>query len=462
MKLLSITAAQTARQRPEAYGNPQGFSVECVSTPQQGIYLMHEMDFDVVLASWPLSGWSAEDVLSEVQRVNRSVPVVLQMPSGTLELEDAARLTKLGAYHVVGDSIGDRDLHGILESAVEHRRSRDVAHFRDAIEMAPWRKLLVGDSRAMRNVADLVRLVGPRKCTVLISGETGTGKELVARAIHMASPRAALPMVSVNCSALPENLLEAELFGHTRGAFTGATTQRVGRFEQAQHSTLFLDEIGDMPIELQSKLLRVLQEREFQRLGSSETIRVDVRVIAASNVDLVERIREGRFREDLYYRLNVVPLNTPPLRERRDDTPSLVHHFIAKICRNEDLPLKNVSSETLERLAAHSWPGNVRQLENAVEMAVALSGDRMMLYPGDFPLAALPPRKTPAAHVDSMVRVPDEGLDYEATVGRIERNILSQALEKSGGNKKLAAELLRLKRTTFAAKLKSLDLAPAC
>ena len=262
-------------------------------------------------------------------------------------------------------------------------------------------------------------------------------------------------MVAVNCTALPENLLEAELFGHVRGAFTGAVNQRAGRFEQAHRSTLFLDEIADIPLELQGKLLRVLQEREFQRLGSSETVRVDVRVIAACNVNLAERVRDGRFREDLYYRLNVVPVELPPLRHRPEDIPLLVHHFVNKTCTREDLPLKRLSNETLDRLMSFDWPGNVRQLENAVEGAVILSGDRDILYPSDFRLGAeLPLRPT---HASAMVSLPDHGLDFEKTVGRIELNILEQALRKTNGNKKQAADMLRLKRTTLAAKLKSLE-----
>jgi transcriptional regulator with GAF, ATPase, and Fis domain len=278
---------------------------------------------------------------------------------------------------------------------------------------------------------------------------------MVARAIHMASPRSHLPMVAINCSALPENLLEAELFGHVKGAFTGAISNRVGRFEQAHRSTIFLDEVGDMPLDLQAKLLRVLQEREFQRLGSSETIKVDVRVLAASNVCLMERIREGRFREDLFYRLNVVPLSLPPLKDRSRDIPILVEHFIQKICQQEGLPLRQATPETVARLARYDWPGNVRQLENAVEMAIALSGDRQVLFPGDFPMPSNN-RPEPVASTAPHIAVPDDGLDFEQTVERIERAILEQAMRKTGGNKKQAADMLRLKRTTFSAKLKSL------
>jgi len=316
----------------------------------------------------------------------------------------------------------------------------------------------VGDSREMRRVSSLIRLVGARRATVLITGETGTGKELAARALHLAGPRRNLPWVAVNCSALPENLLEAELFGHVRGAFTGAVQSRMGRFEQAKGGTLFLDEIGEMPLELQAKLLRVLQEREFQRLGSSETIRSDARVIAATNGDLLHRIEQGRFREDLFYRLNVVPIRMPPLRQRPGDVPALALHFAEKICRQEEIPLKEITPEAMERLCTRNWPGNVRQLENAIEMAVALSGDRETLTDGDFPL---PLQDRPAIPAQPggppLVPVPDGGLDYERTVALIERSILQQALRKTGGNKKAAADMLRLKRTMLSAKVRSLE-----
>ncbi len=247
-----------------------------------------------------------------------------------------------------------------------------------------WRLSLVGTSPAMQRTTEIIERVASRRATVLISGETGSGKEMIARAIHSASPRAHLPMVVVNAAALPENLIEAELFGHVKGAFTGAVHQRLGRFEQAQRSTLFLDEIGDLPLEMQTKLLRFLQEREFQRLGSSETQRVDVRLIAATNVDLQQRIAEGKFREDLYYRLNVVPIVSPPLRERNEDIPHLARHFVEKVCALEQIPNRILTPGAVDRLKSLLWPGNVRQLENAIEMAIALSGDREELTADDF------------------------------------------------------------------------------
>ena len=323
-----------------------------------------------------------------------------------------------------------------------------------------WEALLVGESPEIRRIVQVIRLVAARRATVLITGESGTGKEVAARALHQAGPRRQRPMVAVNCAALPEHLLEAELFGHVRGAFTGAIQSRTGHFERAHGGVLFLDEIGELPLELQAKLLRVLQEREFQRLGSSETIRVDIRVVAAANCDLAERVRAGRFREDLYYRLDVVPILMPPLRQRKDDIPLLAEHFVEKICRQEEIPVKTVAPEALDQLCRCSWPGNVRQLENAIETAIALSGDRRCLLSTDFVVAAPVPRKAPTVEMP-LVAVPDDGLDYEQTVSLIERSILEQALQKTGGNKKAAAEMLRLKRTTLSAKVRVLE-AVAC
>ncbi len=303
-----------------------------------------------------------------------------------------------------------------------------------------WERLLVGQSPEIRQVAHIIEMVGCRRATVLITGETGTGKELAATALHLAGPRRNGPFIALNCSAIPASLLESELFGHTRGAFTGAVQSRTGMFERAHGGTLFLDEIGDLPLDLQPKLLRVLQERTVQPLGSSETLRVDVRVVAAANCDLLRRVEQGRFREDLYYRLNVVPVQMPPLRRRPEDIPLLAEHFVEKICRLEDIPRKHITGDALQRFARYAWPGNVRELENTIEMAVVLSGDRAWLSADDFPqpsrIALLP--GAPASG-SPIVAVPDTGLDYQQTISSIERSILEQALHKTGGNKKAAA-----------------------
>ncbi len=419
---------------------------------------MRAQDFDAVLVCLPLADEETglagpAYLLEELQRAQAATPVVFHAPQ--FRSSEAVRLLHLGAFHVCSEG----DATSVLFMAAHAKWAHEASGLEETLPegelpSGPWGRLLIGGSRPMQQITREIRLVAARRSTVLITGETGTGKELVARSIHEASGRTR-PLVAVNCTALPEALLEAELFGHVKGAFTGAIGPRTGRFEEAHHGTIFLDEIGDMPYGLQAKLLRVIQEREFQRLGSSEDVRVDVRVVAATHTDLGELVKQGKFREDLYYRLNVVPIHVPPLRERPADIPALVHHFIETICREETLPPKQISHETLVRLAAHDWPGNVRQLENAVEKAIILSGERTTLLPGDFPL---PPRRHPVAYTGSgtLIAVPDQGLDFERTVGSIELNILEQALRKTRGNKKLAAEMLGLKRTTLTAKLKSL------
>jgi DNA-binding NtrC family response regulator len=426
-------------------------ALSVVSSALDGLGSLRNEDFDVVIVSLPLADWNcASSLLEELQHTQPATPVIIY--AADAPATEVVRLLRMGAFHVLQQG----DATSLLYLAANSKWAAQPSAASCQERAEPWRRLLVGDSRPMQKIVQRIRLVAGRRSTILITGETGTGKEVVARSLHAASNRAHLPMVSINCSALPETLLEAELFGHVKGAFTGAVNHRIGRFEQANHGSIFLDEIGDMPLSLQAKLLRVLQEREFQRLGSSETVRVDVRVIVATNNDLGEMVRQGKFREDLYYRLNVVPIAIPALRERNSDIGVLARHFIEKICRDEAIPLKQISRETLDRLGAHDWPGNVRQLENAIEKAIVLSGDRPFLYPGDFPL---PARKYPVAFQPSaqaFIAVPDQGLDFERTVGSIELNILEQALKRTGGNKKLAAEMLGLKRTTLTAKLKSL------
>jgi len=292
---------------------------------------------------------------------------------------------------------------------------------------------------------------------VLITGETGTGKELAARAIHHSSPRRANRFVAINCSAIPETLLEAELFGHVRGAFTGAVATRQGRLEQAHKGTLFLDEVGTMSPALQAKLLRVLQEREFERVGDSHTVKIDVRVIAATHSDLARMVTEGTFREDLFYRLNVIPVQLPALRERRDDVPLLVQHFLQKLAADSGRGVVTVSQEALRRLMAYQWPGNVRQLENIVERALAFNHGRSQLEVQDLP----PEIQNQAAPVDSSeVWFPDDGLDFASYIEGVELSLIRRSLERTQGNKKQAAKLLNLKRTTLIEKLKRLE-APA-
>jgi DNA-binding NtrC family response regulator len=417
--------------------------------------------FDVIVLSAPFDDCSLEQLLDETLRQAPHTPLIVRNRAGSVA--QAIHCIRAGALHYFGpDTLGTDAEAQHLARLIESIRGRLFEQEQEE----KWMKILVGRGTAMRNVAQVIRLVATRRCNVLITGETGTGKEIAARAIHMASARAGQRMVAVNCSALPENLLEAELFGHTKGAFTGAQALRIGRFEEANKSTLFLDEIADLPLGVQTKLLRILQEREVQRLGSSECIKVDFRLVAACNVDLPTKIIDGVFREDLYYRLSTVPLQMPALRDRREDIPLLVQHFLNKICTQEQIPVKGITDEAMDRLSVQSWPGNVRQLENAVEMAVTLSGDRDLLHIQDFRLIA--PVQFRAITDDSgpstggglpphPVTVPHDGLDYEQVVSDFERQIIRQALERTNGNKKAAADILRLKRTTLNAKLKSLE-----
>ncbi len=311
-------------------------------------------------------------------------------------------------------------------------------------------ELILGTSPAVQHVLEQVRLVAPRNTTVLITGETGTGKERVSRAIHYLSGRRRLPMVSVNCGGIPATLLEDEFFGHVKGAFTDAHQPRMGRFEQAHQSTLFLDEIGDLPLELQPKLLRVLQEREIHRIGGVEAIQLDVRVIAATNVDLWSRVGEGRFREDLYYRIHVFPIHLPPLRERRQDIPLFADHFLEKFCRRDGLPPKRLRPAAEAELVHRPWPGNIRELENAMEVAVIRSQTRTEVDVGD-----LPPAR-PLVRPETPVVETGGPVDLHGLVEQFERDLIQQALDRAGGNKSRAAMILGLKRTTLLEKIKKM------
>jgi transcriptional regulator with GAF, ATPase, and Fis domain len=307
-----------------------------------------------------------------------------------------------------------------------------------------------------------IQRVAPMQSTVLIQGETGTGKELVARTIHDNSPRRDQPFVAFNAAAIPEGLAEAEMFGHVKGAFTGAVYARVGRFEAADRGTLFIDEVSSMPMALQAKLLRALQEREIERVGTSRPLKINARVIAATNVDLREAVREGTFREDLYYRLNVVRVELPPLRDRQQDIPALARHFVVQSCEQNDLPLKTLSQATLRALMTFDWPGNIRHLQNAIEHAVAMSGPAT-----EIDVDALPDElgELRAAETVSqpgpmrLPQTPDEGINFVSTMSQLERELILRYLEKAGGNKRRAARLLNLSRTTLIDKLQRLGVA---
>jgi len=401
---------------------------------------------DIIAVRLPHPESEGTEMLLAVQQIAKGVPVIAWVPETSAT--EAFSLCYLGADELITDSSTPEQRASCLARAIFRRSGSKNRDLTEGTE--PWVRQLVGESCSMRVVKELVRLVSQRRATVLITGETGTGKEMVARAIHDAGPRAGQPMVSINCNAIPGELLEAELFGHVRGAYTGAFQSRLGRFEQANRGTILLDEIGDLPFSLQAKLLRVLQEREFHRLGSSETVRVDVRVIAATNANLARLVEEGKFRQDLYYRLNVAPIHLPPLRERMEDLPGLIDHFVEKVCRNEQISMKAIPREIVDWLGKFPWPGNIRQVENTIESAIALSGNRPTLRMADFSALSGSPNQP------RMFAMPSGGIDYNQIVGQFEKTLLSEALRLAGGSKKRAATLLQLKRTTFYAKLEAL------
>jgi DNA-binding NtrC family response regulator len=448
-KLLWI-GADLAVTDPHVRGALPAAEILAESSLAGGIARLRTTDFVAIVLSLEALPCSGEQALDEVQRAAPNARVIVHHREGSID--DVITLTRRGAFYVL---LGELEPSALAEAVAKASRSSRARLHANA-ENPSWRQLLIGQSRGMLQICEIIELVAAKRCTILITGETGTGKEVVAKAIHAASNRAAASLVSVNCTALPATLIETELFGHAKGAFTGAHSSRIGRFEQAHRGSIFLDEIGDLPLEAQAKLLRVLQEQEFQRVGSSETVRVDVRVIAASNVDLEQAARERRFREDLYYRLNVVPVHLPPLRDRREDIPLLLEHFLEKIRSAENAPPKQIGEEAVHFLQQMDWPGNVRQLEHAVHMAFAMSGDRPVLVPNDF-LARKPARVEPSARAETGVaRVTPEGLDFDEVVSGLELSLLNQALTISGGNKARAADLLKIKRTTLLAKMKSL------
>jgi two-component system, NtrC family, response regulator AtoC len=433
-----------------------GFGVDEAEDGSKAIAKIRQCPYDVVVTDLRLPGTAGERVLQEALAISPDTIVIIMTGFGNIQT--AVEAIRAGAYDYLPKPFQLDELLMRVEKGVQDRQLRkENSQLRSELHGKYQFSNLVGTSPAMQAVYRMIAMVAPRTSTVLITGETGTGKELIARAIHYNGPRRDESMICVNCAAIPAHLLEDELFGHVKGAFTGAHQHRVGRFEQANHGTLFLDEIAELPLDLQVKLLRVLQEREFQRVGGTNTIKVDVRIIAATNRDLLEKVRSGDFREDLYYRLNVIPLQIPALRDRREDITPLVAHFLRKYCTEQHVQPKEVAHEAMKRLTASEWPGNVRQLENAVEMAVALSGDRALLDVSDFPTIGGPSSEgTRFAAID----IPMDGVCFDTLVSDLERKLILRSLQLAGGNKKRAASLLRLKRTTFVEKLKRMALDP--
>ena len=430
-----------------------GFSVEQAGSGEEALQRLAQFAFDILITDLRLPGINGREVLdAALERYPDLIAIVI---TGYGTVKDAVDAIKQGAADFITKPFQFDALLHVVRAAVEQRRLKsENAYLRSQLEERYRIDGLVGRSRVMRDLFQLLETVAATSSTVLITGETGTGKELAARAIHHNSARRASRFVALNCSAIPETLLEAELFGHVRGAFTGAVGTRQGRVEQAHKGTLFLDEVGTMSPALQAKLLRVLQEREFERVGDSHTIKIDVRVIAATHSDLGKMVADGTFREDLYYRLNVLPVQLPPLRDRREDIPLLIQHFLQRLAADSGRGAMTVSQDAMRRLMAYRWPGNVRQLENTVERAIAFSQGRSHIDVQDLP----PEIQNQAGVIEGADSwLPEDGIDFERYIEGIELSLIKRSLERTHGNKGQAARLLNLKRTTLIEKLKRLE-----
>jgi len=418
----------------------------------EAMTLLGQGGVDLVLADIRMPGLNGLELIRQIQEVEPDLPCIVV--TGYASPESSVEALRAGAFWYLEKPFDQAHLdvvRRLVDQAIEHGRLKAQNRALQSELRSKYRfENIVGTSPALRGVLDVVGRVAATDSTVLITGESGTGKELIARAIHYNSDRADRDLVIVNCGAIPEELLESELFGHVKGAFTHAVSSRAGRFSLANGGTIFLDEIGDMSPNLQVKLLRVLQERTFEPVGSSKTELVNVRVLAATNQDLETAIRDGRFREDLYYRLNVIPIEVPPLRQRRSDIPLLIDSFAEKLGRERGTQLK-LAPEALEVLCRYDWPGNVRELENLMERLSVLRGDSEV-GPSDLPGNLRNPGRGESPDVSA-------GMDFRSVVDRFQTDLIREALEATGGNKKEAAELLGLNRTTLTEKIKKLGLA---
>ena len=435
-----------------------GYLVTQAATGEAACDLLAEFAFDIVITDLRLPGMDGMAVIEKARELYSEIIAIVVTGYGTVQ--DAVAAIKRGASDFVTKPFQFDHLLHILASTLEQRRLKsENAYLRSQLQEIYGFQDMIGQSSAMLELFKVLETVSVTTSTILLTGETGTGKELVARAIHHNSSRAQQRFVPLNCGAIPETLLEAELFGHVKGAFTGAIANRPGRLEQADKGTLFLDEIGTMSTNLQSKLLRVLQEREFERVGDPHSTKVDVRFIAATNSDLAEMIKLGQFREDLFYRLNVIPIHLPPLRDRREDIPLLVQKFINKLGQEQDPPRSEIqiSQEAMRQIMAFDWPGNIRQLENTIERILVLAPGQSQISLSDLPLELQQPNRS---IISSNVALPEDGIDLQNYLRRLEKDIICSALERTKGNQNKAAELLNIKRTTFIEKTKRLRLDP--
>jgi len=453
MRILIVDDEEVLRDVLETVLRREGFDVLLASSGEEALSVLDGADeIDLVILDIMLPGISGIDTLRSIRVSTPALPVIIITAFSSID--GAIEAMKHGAFHYIPKPFKNEEVVLTVNKALEQRRlSNENERLKEELAEKYAYSNIIGKSEVMRRVFDLIRLASPSRSNILIAGESGTGKELVAKAIHHASPRARNAFVTVNSGSLPPELLESSLFGHMKGAFTGAIATKRGLFEVADGGSIFLDEIGNINLETQAKLLRVIQEKEFMRLGSVETIRVDCRIIAATNADLNKLMAEQRFREDLYYRLNVITIPLPPLRRRREDIPLLVAHFLQKYADENKRKVREVTPDAMRILLDHSWPGNVRELENTIERAVVLCTTERIgpdLLPDylRYPVNTDQPAMT----------VPAEGLSLKDAVSRYERAMILQSLELANGVQKRAAELLQLKPSTLNEMMKRLGI----
>jgi len=439
--ILVIDDEETMRDSCRQTLSRDGNRVEVAEDGSKGLAMLERESFDIVILDLKMPGLSGMEVLKKIKKGDPEAMVIVI--TGYATVESAVEAMKIGAYDFIPKPFTPDSLRVIVKRALEKRElALENVLLRGELKASFGPEVIVGKSESMKKVEELVRKVGPTDTTVLISGESGTGKELVARAIHRYSSRQDKPFVAVDCGSLVENLFESELFGHVKGSFTGATATKYGRFELANGGTLFFDEIGNISINIQTKLLRVLQEREITKVGSSRVVKIDVRIVAATNKDLQKAVKSGTFREDLFYRLSVVPITLPTLRERRDDIPLLANHFLSKYNKKRRKNIRAISERAMEALVEYDWPGNVRELENAIERAVVLS-ENDVIKPSDlfyYGLTVEAPSKSDAGEAKRLVD--------------LEREHITKTLKMFNGHIGKTAESLGIDRKTLRSKLK--------
>lgn len=436
----------------------RGFQVITAASKKEAETISQsDKPIDLALVDLRLPDGDGIELMTTLKSLQKNIQVIILTGFGSIEV--AVEATRRGAFHFVTKPFNLDEILSLIERALNQSQlEQENSQLRSALHNRYRFDNIVGQSDQLMGVLQLIERVADSESTVLVTGESGTGKELVAKAIHYNSSRSSKPFVPINCGAIPSELLESELFGHIKGSFTGAVNNRIGRFEMASEGTLFLDEIGDMSPSLQVKLLRVLQERKFEPVGGAKTIDANVRVIAATNIDLERAVEEGRFREDLFYRLNVIPIRIPALRERRSDVPLLVTHFMESFNKSRKRQLTGVSDEAMAHLFNYSWPGNIRELENLVERIAILKGEGMVEI-SDLPEKY---RNSPPEVQESLspVDIPEAGMDFNSAVDSYENALILKALEKTGWNRNQAALLLKLNRTTLVEKIKKKGLRP--